>query len=72
MKTDEREIAWRLYTPPASALLKDLTNLGDGLAGQFATLQPSPTAPALSGALRVVMRIRQGLLAEEDPANVRD
>ena len=73
MRADEREIARRLYTPPASDLIKNLTDLGDGLAGQFAALQRSPTAPGceqlatnLQGASRVVMRIRQGLLADEE------
>ena len=73
MRAAEREIARRLYTPPASVLIKDLTDLGDGLAGQFAALRRSPTASGceqlaanLQGASRVVMRIRQGLLADEE------
>ena len=79
MKADEREIARRLYTPPASDLIKNLTDLGDGLSGQFAALQRSPTASGceqlatnLQGASWVVMRIRQGLLADEELARAPD
>ena len=75
MKADESERARRLYTPPVADLLRDLTDLGDGLAGQFAALQRSPTASGceqlatnLQGASWVVMRIRQGLLADEELA----
>ena len=79
MKPDERERARRLYTPPASDLIKNLTDLGDGLAGQFAVLQRSPTAPGceqlaanLQGASRVVMQILRGLLADEELARAPD
>lgn len=79
MNPRDTDIARRLYTLPVFDLINNLTDLGDGLAGQFAELQRSPTASGceqlatnLQGASRVVMRICEGLMADGDPANVRD
>lgn len=75
MNPRDTEITRCLHTPPASDLISNLTDLGDGLAGQFAELQRSPTPPGceqlatnLQGASRVLMRIRQGLLADQELA----
>ena len=74
----ETEFIRRPQSTPAVAELKNFTAIGDGLAGQFAQLHRDPTPPGceqlfinLQGVARVIMRIRDGLMADRDPANIR-
>ena len=69
----------RLHSPPASTLLRNLSDVGDGLAGQIAALQRDPTSAGcellkinLHGAARMVMQISGGLEADVELARDRD
>ena len=60
MRADEREIARRLYTPPASDLIKDLTDLGDGLAEELLNRLPQ------ADGIKTIGRTSSFLLAAHD------
>jgi hypothetical protein len=59
------------YAPSVEQLTQGLADLGDGMAGQFAELERSPTAERaesiaynLDGARRHVLKLRERLIAE--------
>ena len=79
MKRYDVELARRLYAPPASALLTEMTKIGEGLAAHFTELQRDPTASKceqlatnLYGAGRMLMRLRERLMAEGEMAGASD
>ena len=79
MNHAESESARRLHNLPASTLLKDWTNIGDSLSAQFTELQRNPTASGseqlaanLQGTAQLILRIREGLMADVEFARDND
>ena len=79
MKLAESELCRRLHGPPVATLLRNLTDIGDGLAAQLAELQRSPTPPGcervamnLQSASRMVLEVRAGLMSDLELARDTD
>ena len=79
MARHDAELACQLYALPASTLLTEMTEVGEGLAAHFTELQRDPTASkceqlatSLYGADRMLMRLRERLMAEGEMAGASD